>query len=127
MDRRGRGRSGMSDKEILEKAIFKAIDNGWDGHNERRIVHNIFDRSYVEVQYDEPLRGIMEQIWSARIVPSIIFDHEFAKALWGEAFIVSHAVNSIGQHGSWHSPEWQHRLQQMVIAEDPIKYLGEHM
>ncbi len=117
----------MSDKEVLEKAIQKAIDNGWDGHDERRLLYNVFDRSDVEVEYDEHLREMMECIWSVRITPSIIFNHEFAKALWGEAFIVSHAVNSIGQHGSWHSPEWQHRLQQMVIAEDPIKYLGEHM
>lgn len=87
----------MSNQEILEKAIQKAIDGGWHGccsTTKRIIMHN------------EPF--------------SIIFNHDFAKALWGKE---DRQFRSIG---GW-TQAWKYHLQQMVIAEEPIKYLGENI
>jgi len=53
----------------------------------------------------------------------IIFSHDFAKALWGEEELqhVNQAFSKVVKDG------WRRHLQQMVIAEDPIKYLGENL
>ena len=53
--------------------------------------------------------------------PSLLFSHAFAKALWGED-----KTYPGGQEKS-ELLSWQYHLQQMVISEDPIKYLGENI
>jgi hypothetical protein len=54
----------------------------------------------------------------ARELPRL---QEEAKALWGEAYLDARCEiwNSNGG--------WEHNFQQMVIAENPIQYLGEHI
>lgn len=61
---------------------------------------------------------------------------ELAKALWGEEKICLTCGSTVftsrdsvcmGCMEPKPAPYWQYHLQQMVIAEDPIKYLGEHM
>lgn len=78
---------------------------------------------------------------------AIIFNHDFAKALWSEEWEdvpikefnealaqnlrpydyrtegaeVGRALHRTGNKG------WEYHLQQMVIADDPIKYLGENI
>lgn len=52
----------------------------------------------------------------------IIFQHEFAKAFWGEEYqhdTVQEDIDCI-ESGL---PAWQYHLQQMVICEEPLKYL----
>jgi len=46
----------------------------------------------------------------------IIFNHDFAKALWG-----TDLTNVEG----YQQAAWAHHLQEMVIADDSIKYLRE--
>lgn len=90
----------MTEQQILEKAIQKAIDGGWaDGET-----------------------WLNFTIWKAALpnVPSFIFNHDFAKALWGEGEIEEN------EHISIQDP-WKIHLQQMVIADDPIAYLGENL
>lgn len=91
----------MSNQAILERAFIAAIENGYEQKPEEP---NFY-----------------------RWPEALIFNHDFAKALWGEDFIISHHANNLGQVGSWHQTAWRHHLQQMVIADDPIKYLGEHL
>ena len=66
---------------------------------------------------------------------SLLFNHDFAKALWGEDKVIPHTP-ALDEYAPFMrlfaealvpSKKWQHHLQQMVIAEDPIKYLGEHL
>lgn len=103
-------------QQILEKAIEKAIANGWEsftsgiksidyrqGMIERNILVTIHASDYdVTIMYN---------------LEAIIFSHDFAKALWGE-----HLLAQAYGAGSY---IWEMHLQQMVIADDPIKYLGE--
>lgn len=48
-----------------------------------------------------------------------IFSHDFAKAFWG--------TNDDGSksHPVYLEAKYKHHLQQMVISEDPIKYLSK--
>jgi hypothetical protein len=57
----------------------------------------------------------------------IIYDHDFAKALWGdkpEHYADEYEPTSGGQLHWYH---WEYMLAEMVISEDPIKYLSENM
>lgn len=71
-----------------------------------------------------------------------IFNHDFAKALWGEDKYIAYFVG----YDEWSDateieyeedqdydetphekkPLWQYHLQQMVVAPDPIQYLKEN-
>lgn len=113
----------MSHKDILERAITKAIDGEWSGEASGHMFWS-----------EEPLR-IADQIDSSgECLNDLIFNHEFAKALWGEelhheTFIVPKELNKRFA-GSRHldvKPIWQYHLQQMVISDDPVRYLGENL
>lgn len=122
----------MTSQEILTKAIEKAIAGGWKGvecigYDDRKF-YSPESVDLLEWRYsDDFMRfdsGGMEHTVETVNVYAVIFDKEFAKALWGDG---------TGYTGGTGSPEfkpiprWQSRLQDMVIADDPIKYLGEHM
>lgn len=114
----------MTNKEILEKAIQKAIDGGWEPLHEGR---NPIDKSLVTVDHiiqEDPRH--------------YIYSHDFAKALWGVSeHTALPGIDSYGEEDCEHCEAniwdsiphycWQYHLQQMVIADDPIKYLGENI
>ena len=126
----------MDNKEILKKATQKAIDGGWNPLNFR----DELDKRYKGVKvldieyYDSAIlmfyeigKGDSVYRGDVRLGVSdydIIFDHDFAKALWGEEDAEVHEEGV--KKEPYHLPIWQVRLRQMVIAEDPIKYLGEN-
>lgn len=109
---------GMTNgKQILEKAIQKAIDNGY----KTRIPADV----YAERILDPP-----------HSAEQLIYKHDFAKALWpsgkclcgeshnlGEVIMMKPGETTVhGQH-----KDWKYHLQQMVISPDPIKYLEEDL
>jgi len=108
----------MSNEEILEKAIQKAIDGGWDVFSTEN--HQIdIEMITIEMLEDAehyhagaPHTGLTVYIRrNGYYAPAeVIFDHEFAQALWGEGLFA-----------------WKYRLQEMVISDDPIAYLGENL
>ena len=109
----------MTNEQILTKAIQKAIDSGYDGKG-----------MLAEVRKGSPLTI------EAFIQPNVIFNHDFAKALWGEnTFSVDEdgTVENCGHNEEfvysydYIEPSYQWHLQQMVIANEPIKYLSEHL
>jgi hypothetical protein len=112
----------MKKAEILDQAIRKATDNGWDflGHIKSR--YHSWRPGTFPGQHD--FRDANGRLTDLVEIPSeqIIFNHEFAKALWGE-------------EPTWPRDDgkkadlvnWRYHLQQRVIAEDPIAYLGDRM
>lgn len=105
--------SEPTNQEILEKAITKAIEGGFnpEPYFKSKDV-------YVPAIVDNPLQY------------GLIYNHDFAKALWGEQKALENGEypsEVIMYEGKpiWHP--WQYHLQQMVIADDPIAYLGEHI
>src|SRR5215207_10271577 len=79
----------MSNAEVLDRAIATANANGWKG----------------SVVYPGVYRS-PEQL---------IYNHDFARALWGKE-----APNNYCKMAG--VDMWQYHLQQMVVADDPIAY-----
>lgn len=106
----------MDPDKTIVKAIKKAITGGWKKHGE---------------DVDNIVREAMHECYEPEFsVFDIIFDHDFAKALWGEnhvqikdddksALFLYYANDGL--------PCWQYHLQCMVIADDPIKYLADNI
>jgi hypothetical protein len=141
----------MTPQQILEKAIGLAIAGGWSFFD-----YADDDEFSFTVTADEECQGgllvttvssIGEYGWHPNI---IIFNREFARALWGEnrTYIkriwiepteVFHDYKADGSYSYksqrpghyknqlYRSKPWWWHLQQMVIADDPITYLGEHL
>lgn len=109
----------MSNQEILEKAIKKAIDGGWQNYEEWYVHRNGTDSND---WFMTTLDGDHQYIYG------LIFDHEFAKSLWGE-----HTETMTVQNNTLNVKQvidmdgWQYHLQQLVIADDVFKYLGENV
>lgn len=125
----------MSDKDILENAIQVAIDGGWYIDGYKKFKYPIIDG--VEITFFA--RKAMKY-GACQIYPhyyELIFNHDFAKALWGEEDVCENCGNlwrgrdtHDNSYDCSDSPvqgAWQYYLQQMVIADDPIKYLGENI
>ena len=125
----------VNSKEIIQKVIEKAIDNGFYAK----------DRGFI---FEEIENNCSFDLWDDRVITfygdpgelnlhyfQVIFSHEFAKALWGEESIEvdPHRMES-GWDGNefWEKPApndleiaWEYHLQQMVLFEDPLEYLAE--
>ena len=71
----------MTNKEILQKAIDKAIDGGWE--QEQPTFSGRPEWPNIHIRADD---------YSPK---DIIFNHEFAKALWGDRPTIS--VNTKGR------------------------------
>jgi hypothetical protein len=104
-----------NNQQILEKAISKAIDGGWQMS---------FKPEEIETLVKAP--------------SSFIYSHDFAKALWPNPMIITEDQYEELSNGKvvktedtkeWGlpSPMYKYHLMQMVIADDPIKYLGENI
>jgi hypothetical protein len=114
----------MSSKEILEKAIQKAIDGGWP---------TILASSMVEWNvYDDPINGrlgiahkLADRLVGVWSFAEVIYDPSFAKALRGDESFTTTGLKCSRHPGV--NRYWQYHLRQMVIADDPIKYLGENI
>lgn len=115
----------MNKQEILEKAIQKAIESGWlvfgykSEYESAELTHDVIS-GMPTVRLSVKHKG---RIFGYRGIPllNIIFNHDFAKALWGEDAGYDQGSGLGELYG------WQYHLQQMVIADDPIQYLGEHI
>lgn len=93
---------------ILEKAIKKAIDGGWKQTNQTAQAW----------KFMSPNPGAIYHTGY-----DFIFNHDFAKALWGEDTVVLYT----DEGGQYTECPWEEHLKRMVIAEDPIQYLGENI
>lgn len=111
----------MEDREILANAIDKAKANGYK--------YPYIDRA------TELIIGELATVYY------IVFHHSFAKAFWGEEFEMvnnkpfsSYTYPDIPEQSLWIGDEceftgkcWQYHLQQMVLEENPIKYLEKFL
>lgn len=102
----------MTNQEILQKAIEKAINNGYEPSF---IKYKVSEDWYVEENED----GYIHIEPTGITVNEIIFDIDFAKAFFGEDKIRPDGINWI--------PEWERRLEQMVLEKNRIQYLSEFL
>lgn len=113
----------MTNEEILTKAIEKAKNNGWKAVN--------WDYMFF-IRKAESTMSIDMAYFMAH---GIIYSHNFAKAFFGDyekqelpsnIKIGGNFINT-GQVKINGLEKWQYHLQQMVISEDPIKYLEQYV
>lgn len=91
----------MTNGEIIKKAMTKAIKNGW---------------KECTTTYDSDIYDFNTY--------SAYFNHDFAKAFWGEE-IESFSIK--GKGGDVLRIAWRHHLQAMVISPDPLKYIEKYL
>jgi hypothetical protein len=103
----------MTNRKIITKAIKKAESNGYESEVYFRWEDYDGEVDFADWEYHEHIY-------------ELIYDHDFAKALWGEA-VYGTLAELRGDAPPNKLPHWKYHLQQMVIADDPIKYLGENM
>jgi len=127
----------MTHAQALEKAINYAIERGFN---------ILFDDWKVAGTGKLPhIEGTYRGEWLLKDFQTIIFNHDFAKALWGEGYEPDldlfeypsefkfidgmRQYMTVNDQRLWDSRKsgWQYHLQQMVIAPDFIKYLGAHL
>lgn len=113
----------MSNKEILEKAL-KVLANA-----------GVISKKF-EVRYDAALMTIYNKddrplVFEPR---SFFLTHEVAKALWGEELWSldptgwhKHKDADTKEEQAWYLEAWQYHIQQMVVSDNWIKYLGENI
>jgi len=122
----------MTSKEILEKAIVKAIKNGYT-------INPGIDPSIIRCRVSDT--RIRWFIFNSRIeqeipyteasIYGVIFSLNFAKAFWGDSNSAGTTHDNsptgkpieLGSQNDSGVPMWQYHLQQMVLIEDPPKYL----
>ena len=136
----------MTDQETLAKAIDIAIKNGWQAE---MFGGNDFWRALSITDKDYALSELLKSMFSESSVKGylcLIFDHDFARALWGDNCQYMHDGYRKFNKGEQLSPSqyraiedkdfwrgavsyepWQFHLQQLAIAENPIQYLKENM
>lgn len=98
----------MTNEEILEKAIKKAIENGYPWNTNWDILRVCEEGVFYK-------RDHGYYAW----INDIIFSHDFAKAFWGEGLY----------SGKSHSRSivWKYHLQIMVLEKEPLKYLEKFL
>lgn len=101
----------MTNQQILTKALKKAIDGGFDLEALLKAVGYYLDTKPETMTH-----------WQ-----DYIYRHDFAKALWGDGKINRITKTSEDIFAPAPIGDWKSHLQQMVIADDPIKYLGENL
>ena len=121
----------MTDQDILRAAAQKAIDNGWSGYMSL-VRAEITKTAPDTVSLKKWIEFVDEaQTELGLSYKEIIFNHDFARALWGDEECPYDTFSKrTGPSGSggpaedWYDgATWEFHLQQMVTAEDPIKYL----
>jgi hypothetical protein len=134
----------MTEQETIQKIIEKAVARGWDmfGYRTRaETVWNICWPTIIIQNVDEDGNGI--EIDNFRL-PEVIFSHAFAKAFWGdENKFAASSYETTGEQDSEDGhylynggidnsldkiiPAWQWHLQQMVVEEQPLRYLERYL
>lgn len=115
----------IKEQEILLKAIKLAIKNGWNP--KYHFYEDKEEATGVEI-------GVSDVIWVSKDgyqvyedMYHLLFNHDFAKALWGLKLIDHQEVDNDGLTWNFSTMAWQYHLQQLVIADDVFKYLEENI
>lgn len=128
----------MTRQEILTEALKKAIKNGFDIlHGDDKLVKwRVIGGLDIYLSIFNHHKDISVFITYERKYKTeeIIFSHPFAKAFWGNKnWYMTDAGHWYEQdedyrEGDFYPDEleaWEYHLQQMVLKEDPLRYLEQ--
>jgi len=137
----------MNNEEIVYKIIKKAQKNGWYKDTEFKVIYydgSIGSSIFLHATFDDD--GHIEK-WQ-RDLETLIYQPYFARAFWGKEHWLygwNKKDSTDVMHWGWFPPKtkfssindhaelvtgkeaWQYHLQQMVLEEDPIKYLEKFL
>lgn len=116
----------LTNKQVLEKAIKRAIDAGWtffDWTDDDSFTWEVVDDEMSHGGVVIETTGIDDFTWHPNL---IIFDHDFAKALWGESW-ANFTEGQSGDSFSMQAQNWKGHLMNMVLAVKPINYLRKNI
>ena len=102
----------VNDQEQLLKVLSRAIHAGWDKDIAAgfiQIIPEMFTDEYPEAKDS--------------MVRSVLLEHGFAKAFWGEDEYTDRRLPET----QWHAHAWQYHLHQAVLADDIIDYYYKHV
>lgn len=111
----------MTDQNVVERCVEIASKNGWDKYGE-------YQGEVMGFHWFKPTTGV--------ILEQFIFDHDFAKCLFGEVGVCDYCGrNNRGCKCIFDRkaplfyictiPVWQYHIQQLALADDRIDYLRE--
>lgn len=109
---------------VIEAAIRKAVGNGYLSKEFKLMEHEVFPiRQYAELLADPD---------KANAHFALIYDHDFARALWGtqplhsETRDIMNRGEKIGE-SDYTAEAWIVHLKKMVVIEYPIEYLADNI
>ena len=125
----------LTDDQVIEEAITLAIKGGWDETLNDNLSGFCTCRDTKEyVWFDGGKGNYGAHVYPEEVLYELIFNHSFAKALWGDALIAPmpngtclYETGNDGINYKFHQQEWQYRGTQMFLAEDRIDYLRQYL
>ena len=102
----------MTNGQILQKAVEKAVKNGYKPSG---LLGGVL-KGEIGVGMDPNIYNHLTNIDNQYYV--YIFSHDFAKAVWKHLKECDIPEEFCSRHANW-----QYHLQQMVLEENPLKYL----
>lgn len=116
------------DMDVMRNALRKCSDNGWIQAEVRLRLLDMFSNYEPDTSDDEIanfLAYTMKQRELEKWVTEIIFDHEFAKALWPGGDDDRVAIFGETDWRKWPLP-WEYHIQRLALAEDRMAYLRDN-
>lgn len=111
--------------EILEKAIRKAMTGGFFKQLEKTlwVIHPGNDVGRLLVCVPDFKDEVSHHIAATEV----IYDHDFAKCLWGEGWAWFTEGTSGDTLPSGNYINWRGHIANMAVADDPIIYLEKNI
>ena len=127
----------MTNEEILKRAIEKAEKNGWDYEVPTLCLLRCNDENcncIIKCQWPKDLfdknTSHEDKLNAYSSYYQFIFSHNFARAFWGTEdapnLFKSGVIQTDGKvylNETYPMKIWEYHLQQMVLEEEPIRYL----
>lgn len=122
----------MTEKEILHKVLEKAVENGFDFKSwwAKEAPNTI---RYIPADNNLMLKDEFGFEWVVEHPNTILFDHAFVKAFFGEEWNCNNCgeshyeivKNCVDFDEAKRIFRWAYHIQQLALAEDRLKYLSE--
>lgn len=126
----------MTNSQVLQQAIERAIEGGWQ--QDLVWIHgNVKDKKKAfldKIEVDVSYIYYRDDIGFANYIsiPELIFDHDFARALFGELASYDDMIKLI-KHPSLDPIKastvepWKYHLMALALSSDRISYLKDYM
>lgn len=127
--------NNLTDREVLEQVISRAIEGGYvlvKNHDWIwRVGDSVATGLCISIVPDIKKTGLITYISHPIDYERVVFNHDFAKALWGEEKTYQAEVIRSPEEGAvgydQYYEEWEYHLTNMVLEERPIDYLRQYL